>query len=171
MPAEWARGAGRTLAVLAAFASLAGCASGPVLRGGSWRDLDQGWTIAAPPGAWRRVRAEGADLALRRGDGVLMSVTSRCEANRAAPELRVRDLRPDGRAPLSREALEVAGAPAFAERFEVERGGRLLRVETAARVGARCAQDFALVAPAARADAGLVFSAWLASFRDGESSP
>lgn len=163
MPADGACRAVRTLAVLGVLAS---CASGPALRDGSYRDPDQGWTIAAPAGAWTRAAAEGADLALRRDDGVAMSVTSRCEGVSAPPELLARQLGPGFAQPHAREALEIAGAPAFAQRFEIERAGRALLIKTVTRATPRCVQDFVLVTPAGKSDAEAVFDAWLASFEE-----
>lgn len=158
------------LAVAIAAPFVAACASrGPALRGDVYRDPAQGWTIGVPAGAWARARAEGADLALRRADGAVMSVTSRCDGADAPPALLARQLRPD-RATQPRakmRKLEIAGAPARRQRFETERDGHRLRITTLTRVAPPCLQDFVLVAPEAAADADAIFEAWWKSFDPG----
>jgi hypothetical protein len=154
--------------VVAAVAVAAGCARGPTLRDGVYRvpDARAGFRIAAPPGDWMRVDAEGADLALRRADGVALSVANRCDAPAAAPEALARQLRLGLGAHrlLASETLDLAGAPAHAQRLAVEAGGRTLFVATRTRVAPPCVQDFVLVAPSPPGEAESIFDAWCASF-------
>lgn len=164
------RHSARVLAVAIAAPVAAACASrGPELRGDVYRDATQGWSIGVPAGDWVRAEAEGADLALRRADGVAMSVTSLCDGADASPSLLARRLRP-GRAtqPLQKlRKLEMADAPARRQRFETEQDGHRLRITTLTRVAPPCIQDFVLVAPEAATDAEAIFDAWWASFVPG----
>jgi hypothetical protein len=156
------------IAMLLAGGALASCARGPVLRDGVYGVPERGFTMAAPPGAWQRVEADGADLALRRDDGALLSVASRCDAPLAPPATLARQLSIDlsVQRVLASEPTELAGAPGHAQLLEVDAGGHTLRVKTLTRVAAPCVQDFVLVAPVASRDAEAVFDAWCQSFRE-----
>ncbi|RIL03480.1 MAG: hypothetical protein DCC71_15170 [Proteobacteria bacterium] len=170
-----ARRASRTAALATALTALLGCtatAARVESRSGGYRDRAQGWTIAAPAGSWKRVQAEGADLALAAPDGTSMSVTSRCEGAFASPAILARHLRLGLGATrvVERADARVAGAPAAVQVFDVERAARPLRVKTVTRVAGRCVQDFVLVAPGDFAAAARVFDAWWASFAPGEAA-
>ena len=164
-----ARGAVVGLTILAGAA----CAGGPVLEGGAYRDAKLGWTIAEPPAEWRRIRVEGADLALRGPGGELMSLTVHCGAPPAAPAILARQLRAAAPGSQVRDAgeLTVAGRPSWRQVFDVQREGKALRIETLTRVDGRCVQDFALASQAERPAAEAAFAAWWSSFRAAPERP
>jgi hypothetical protein len=169
---QGARGAvvGGAVVGLAILASAA-CAGGPVLEGGAYRDAKLGWTIAAPPAEWTRIRVEGADLALRGPGGELMSLTVHCGVPLAAPATLARHLRlgvPDSQV---RDAAEVSvdGRPGWTQVFDAHRDGKTVRIATVTRVDERCVQDFALASQGERPAAEVAFDAWWKSFRAAPS--
>jgi len=141
---------------------LVACASGPALRDGVYRERAQGWTIAAPPPGWQRIRAEGADLAFGGPEGASLALTSRCEGAPASALLLARQLRAGLGASelvLERE-LEVAGRPAALQVLALPTS----RVKTVTRAAPPCVQDFVLVVPRDLEAVEPVFDAWWASF-------
>ena len=154
-----ARGMGRTIA-LAAVA--AGCASGPTLRDGVYRDPAQQWTIAAPPPGWTRVEVEDTALAFRGPGDASMAVTSRCEGAVGSAAVMAQRLRA-GLGPsqlVETRGLDLAGRPAERQLLALP----TTRIASVTRAAPPCVQDFVLVAPRDFDAALPVFDAWWASF-------
>jgi len=164
-----ARGGIAALALLAVVA----CARGPVLEGGAFRDPTRGWSIAAPPAEWSVAHVKGADLTLRGPRGARMSLQVRCGVALAAPEVLARDLRIGIAASGLRDQREVSidGRPAWVQVFDVAPGESEsavgVRVKAVTRTGARCVEDFVLVASGDWSALEPAFDAWWASFRAG----
>lgn len=155
-----ARGIGWTIALIA---TLAGCASGPALRDGRYRDRERGWSIAAPPTPWRRVDAEGAVLAFQEPEGASMALAERCEGADAPLDRLARELR-IGLGPselVETQRLDLAGRPAELQVIALAQR----RVRAVTRQAPPCVQDFVLVT-ADGADATRDFDAWWASFEE-----
>jgi len=150
----------------ALVAALAGCASGPVLRGGIYRDRKQGFAIAAPPAGWERVKVEDASLAFRDPEQASMALSSRCDVRTTDAGLLARQLR-IGLAPYQVQTerhIVLAGRPAVLQWIALAAG---TRVKTVTRIAAPCVQDFVLVAPRDFDSAERSFDAWWESFAPG----
>ena len=153
----------------AGLVALAGCASGLVRAGDRFQHPELGYRIGAPPGVWRRVSVEGADLALRAPGGATLSVSSRCRVSLSTPEVLARHLRFGLEAHRLRESgpVSVDGGPGWMQVFDAQSGARTVRVKTVTRVEAPCVYDWVLVAADDFREVEPAFDAWWSSFRHG----
>lgn len=156
-------GRARCIAASTALAAVAlGCASGPALREGMYRDPKQQWTIAVPPAEWSRIEAEGVDLVFVGPGGATIGVTSRCEGVSGTAEVLARQLRAGlgSHEVLDERNVEVAGAPAVRQVLALDTE----RVAAVTRAAPPCVQDFVLVAPDGFDAALPIFDAWWPTF-------
>jgi hypothetical protein len=162
MGAPRPRADGRAIAIIT-IAIVLGCAGGPTLRDGVYRDRRQGWSIAAPPADWTQVSVDGADLAFRGPDAASIAATSRCDVAVVALDVLARQLRAGlgAQEVLEERDVVVAGRPARMQVLALPDGAR---VRAVTRAAAPCVQDFVLVALRDFAASAAVFDAWWATF-------
>jgi hypothetical protein len=165
----WWTGRARRLAASTALAAVAlGCASGPALRDGVYRDPTQQWTIAILPSGWTRIEAEDVDLVFLGPGGATIGVTSRCEGVSGTAEALARQLRAGlgSHELLDERGVEVAGAAAVRQVLALDGA----RVAAVTRAAPPCVQDFVLVAPEGFDAALPVFDAWWPTFATAGSA-
>jgi len=163
------RGRARTFAASIALAAVAfGCASGPALREGVYRDPKQQWTIAVPPAGWTRIEAEDVDLVFLGPGDATIGVTSRCEGVSGTVEALAQQLRAGlgSHELLDERQVEVAGTPAVRQVLALDAA----RVAAVTRAAPPCVQDFVLVAPDGFDAALPVFDAWWPTFATAGSA-